>query len=628
MFSQKKAKRVLSKERPRPASWRERLPVGFLSALAACFTTLALSVSLTAVPLEESRALSGAAEWLTALGRSWNGTGVVFLVLLLGLWYFYGRLWAGRPPFLPSAALTALLFALCLVVGQSYETANSWDLLLDSPYQRLLALVMLLGLWVFFYALVSALFLRLDGMKAPEWGPWQGPPRQVLRVYRDCFLLILIFWLPYLLICYPGSVTYDGMYQLGQAFGAVEATNHHPWLSTLLMGWIVGLGKWEAGIFLYVLFQSLVCAAAFGAVCGQMWVQTRSRLWTGLTLAYYALVPTWGSYAQMFVKDTLFYGVFTAFFLCLVRFVQQKGRCHWSVWAGLFLFALLGALLRNNGLYVAVPSLLLLVTLLRAWKGRGALLAGTAAVLGVYLCWNQVLLPAWGVAPGSVREMLSLPFQQTARYVNEQEGQLSQADMDVINGVLDCQVLLEQYNPCVSDPVKNTYHGDGQALKDYLRLWLRQGLDRPDVYVEATLNSMFGYFLPGYRYGTYGGNYFMMQESAYGVEAAFAHPDQVAAVDAFSRLWSLTPGLLLLNAPGTHSWLLILCTAVLLRKKLWAGLLITLPVWLTLGICCISPVNGLVRYMLPVMAVTPLLLFSVWDLLKQRNKKEDVPFYG
>lgn len=602
--------------------------MGFLSALAAFLTTLALSVSLTAVPLEESRALSGAAEWLTALGRSWNGAGVVFLVLLLGLWYFYGRLWAGRPPFLPSAAITALLFALFLVVGQSYETANSWDLLLDNPYQRLLALVMLLGLWVFFYALVSALFLRLDGMKAPEWGPWQGPPRQVLRVYRDCFLLILIFWLPYLLICYPGSVTYDGMYQLGQAFGAVEATNHHPWLSTLLMGWIVGLGKWEVGIFLYVLFQSLVCAAAFGAVCGQMWVQTRSRLWTGLTLAYYALVPTWGSYAQMFVKDTLFYGVFTAFFLCLVRFVQQKGRCHWSVWAGLFLFALLGALLRNNGLYVAVPSILLLVTLLRSWKRRGVLLAGAAAVLGVYLCWNQVLLPAWGVAPGSVREMLSLPFQQTARYVSEQEGQLSQADMDVINGVLDYQVLLEQYDPCVSDPVKNTYHGDGQALKDYFRLWLRQGLDRPDVYMEATLNSMFGYFLPGYRFGTYGGNYFMMQESAYGVEAAFAHPDQVAAVDAFSRLWSLTPGLLLLNAPGTHSWLLLLCTAALLRKKLWAGLLITLPVWLTLGICCISPVNGLVRYMLPVMAVTPLLLFSAWDLLSQRNKKEDPPFYG
>lgn len=628
MFSQKKAKRIQSKERPQPASWQEHFPVGLLCALAAFFTTLALSVSLTAVPLEESEALHGAAEWMAALERSWNGTGVVFLVLLVGLWCLYWKLWESRPPFLPSAAIVALLFALFLVFGQSYEAANSWDLLFDNGYQRLLAAVMLLGYWVFFYALVAALFLRLDRMEAPEWGPWQGKRKQIFRVYLDCFLVVLVFWLPYLLICYPGSVTYDGMYQLGQAFGATEATNHHPWLSTLLMGWIVGLGKWEVGIFLYVLFQSIVCAAAFGAVCGQMWVQTRSRLWTGLTLAYYALVPTWGAYAQMFVKDTLFYGVFTAFFLCVVRFVQQKGRCHWSVWAGMFLFALLGALLRNNGLYVAVPSILLLVTAVRSWKKRGVLAAGAAAVLGLYMCWNQVLLPAWGVAPGSVREMLSLPFQQTARYVNEYEGHLLQEDIDVINEVLDYQTLVKQYDPCVSDPVKNTYHGDGDALKDYFRLWVRCGLHRPDVYVEATLNSMFGYFLPGYRFGTYGGNYFMMQESAYGVEASFAHPDQVEVVDTYSRLWSVTPGLLLLNAPGTHSWLLILCTAALLRKKQWTGLLVTLSVWLTLGICCISPVNGLVRYMLPIMAVMPLLLFYTWDVLKKRKMKEDTPFYG
>lgn len=628
MFSQKKAKRIQSREHSQSASWRERVPLGLLCTLAAFLTTLALSISLTAVPLEESGALKGAAEWLAALERSWNGTGVIFLVLVVGLGYLYWKLWEHRPPFLPSAAMVALLFALFLVFGESYEAADSWDLLFDNAYQRTLAALMLAGFWVFFYGMVSALFLRLDRMEEPEWGPWQGTRKQIFRVYLDCFLVVLVFWLPYLLICYPGSVTYDGMYQLGQAFGVTEATNHHPWLSTLLMGGIVGLGKWEVGIFLYVLFQSLVCAAAFGAVCGQMWVQTRSRLWTGLTLAYYALVPTWGAYAQMFVKDTLFYGVFTAFFLCVVRFVQQRGRCHWSVWAGMFLFALLGALLRNNGLYVAVPSILLLVTAVGSWKKRGLLAAGAVAVLGIYMGWNQVLLPAWGVAPGSVREMLSLPFQQTARYVCEYEGHLLPEDIDVINEVLDYQVLLEEYNPCVSDPVKNTYHGDRSALKDYVRLWVRCGLHRPDVYVEAALNSMYGYFLPGYRYGSFGGNYFLMQESAYGVEASFAHPEQVEALDTYSRLWSVTPGLGLLNAPGTHSWLLILCTAALLRKKQWVGLLVTLPVWLTLGICCISPVNGLVRYMLPIMAVMPLLLFFTWDVLKKRNQKEDTPFYG
>ena len=110
----------------------------------------------------------------------------------------------------------------------------------------------------------------------------------------------------------------------------------------------------------------------------------------------------------------------------------------------------------------------------------------------------------------------------------------------------------------------------------------------------------------------------------YGIEVEFAHPTKVNAVDQYSRLWSRTPGLLLLNAPGTHSWLLILCTAALIRKRKWYGLLSTLPIWLTLGICCVSPVNGLVRYMLPVMACMPLLLGYTWSLMTGSDEREEV----
>ena len=69
---------------------------------------------------------------------------------------------------------------------------------------------------------------------------------------------------------------------------------------------------------------------------------------------------------------------------------------------------------------------------------------------------------------------------------------------------------------------------------------------------------------------------------------------------------------------------MILCTAALLRKRKWFGLLSTLPIWLTLGICCVSPVNGLVRYMLPVMACMPLLLGYTWSLLTGSDEKEEV----
>lgn len=542
------------------------------------------------------------------VGALVQGSGSVYLVLFPALLFYYRALLPLSRPVLPSAAVTALFFALCLLFGRSFEAADSWAPVLGSPLRVVLSCAMTAGYALFFCPLLSALFHRLDSRSQSRSLPPLSREGQ-LRFFLLCLGGILLCWLPYLLVCYPGSVTYDGMYQLEQYFGLTQATNHHPWLSTLLMGWIVSLGgdNLSLGVFFYVLFQSLVCAAALAGVCWQVRLLA-GRLWALLSLAFFALVPTFGGYAQMFVKDTLFYGVFAAFFLCAVLFLKARGRVGLPLWAALLLTGLLCALLRNNGLYIVVPTLFVLAPTARTLSARLGAAGLGAGILAACLCFNQLLLPAWGVAPGSVREVLSLPFQQTARYVRTCGDTLTQEEIAVIDSVLDYEALVTSYDPRVSDGVKNTYHGDSEALKEYLGLWLRQGLRRPDVYLEAALNSMFGYFLPGYRYGPFGGNYFFMQQSQLGLEVEFAHPNATQLPDAFSQLWSQTPGLGLLNAPGTFSWLLVLASVALLRRRRWAALAACLPLWLALGICCVSPVNGLVRYMLPIMAATPLLL--------------------
>ena len=601
----------------------KRLLTAVLCAIGAVITTTALSVSLTAVPLEESSALYGIGLRLAAFSKSWQNTTATGLVLFLALWFFYGKM-VQKLRFLPSAAVLSVLFSLFLVVGRSYELYDSWALILGNSYQRMLALLMFVGYVIFLYLALMRFFLWLDEQSAPQKA--LAPPltpKQTAMGYGICFALVLVFWLPYLVICYPGSVSTDGIYQLGQAVGATQATNHHPWFSTLLMGMFAQDGNWERGIFLYVVFHSLVCAAAFAGIAMELHRLTKTWLWPLCAIVYYGIVPTWGGYAQTYIKDTLFYGVFAAFFLCVVMVLRTRGKCGPSVWAGLFLLGILGALLRNNGLYVAVPSLLCMVLALGTRRVKLLLSGCAAGILVVYWGWSQ-LLTVWGVEPGSIREMLSLPFQQTARYVVECSDELTQEEIQIIDNVLDYDTMLTDYDPRVADPVKNTYHGDSAALKQYFGLWLKCGLRHPDIYLEATLDMVFGYFLPGYRYGSYGGNYFLMEKPQYGIEVEFAHPTKVNAVDQYSRLWSRTPGLLLLNAPGTHSWLLILCTAALIRKRKWYGLLSTLPIWLTLGICCVSPVNGLVRYMLPVMACMPLLLGYTWSLMTGSDEKEEV----
>ncbi len=584
----------------------------------AVLTAFALCVDVPAVVNAYLEApVPSLADALFLLFQTSKGGGAAFFVLFAALLFFYGTLGRRPNPFLPSAAATAALFSAFLLAGLSYEALDSWDLLFGGRLLSLLSCLMFLGFFLFFYPLVRALFLWLDRARpAPE--PPAASSSRLFLLYAG---IILLCWAPYLLACYPGSMTYDGLYQLGQYFGAAPPTNHHPWLSTLLMGWIVALGRkanLSAGVFLYILCQSLACAAAFGASCLHV-RRSVGRVPALLALAYFALVPTWGAYAQMFVKDTLFCGVFAVFFLCTVRFVQTRGGGQ-GLRLGLFLAGLSCSALRGNGLYIVVPTLFCLAPAAGTKRTRALTAALGAAVLALNLCLNQAVLPALGVAPGSVREMLSLPFQQTARYVSVCGGELAPEEAALIDRVLDYDAVASQYDPRVSDPVKNTYHGTPEALQEYLGFWLRCGLKRPDIYLDAALNSMFGYFLPGYRYGPYGGNYFLTQEPAYGLEVEFAHPNAVRAADGFSRLWSVTPGLLLLNAPGTYSWLLVLCSAALLRRKKLRELLAALPLWLALAINCISPVNGLVRYSLPIMAAAPLLISLTWTALAQAEK--------
>ena len=585
----------------------------WLAPLLALLTTLSVSLDLTKYP---AGSLGPFIASVIAQTQNWSGGEIMPWVLFFSLTVSYAFLLRKFGAPIPSGVVVGALFSGFLLLGKSYEQTDSLYPVFGSPLRVCLSLMVFCGYWVFFAVLLSALFRWTDRRLEMSSGQEAPLPKKAARVvYFLYFGLIFAGWLPCLIACYPGSVTPDGANQLAQFFGLIPATNNHPWFSTLLMGTIVSLGpSREAGIFLYELFQSLFCAGVYAAVCWQIRMQTGRRSGAVFALLYFILVPTWSSFAQAILKDTLFCGSLTAFFLCVVLFIQRRGNCGVPVWAGLFLFALLSTLLRNNLLYFALPMILLLMIAVKSGRGRAALAAMGVALGGLCMIWVGIVLPAMGVASGSVAEMFSMPFQQTARYAIQYEGELTPEEIAIIDSVLDYDTIITQYDPRVSDPVKNTYHGTPEALREYWGLWLRQGLRHPSVYASAALNSIFGYFLPGYRYGGLGGNAFYMR-SDYGVEPEYSHPRAVSLLSAAGRLWAYTPILMLFNSPGAHCWLLILCTAALLRKRRFVDLLITLPLWFALGVCCLSPVNGLVRYALPVMACAPLLMLSTWEAL-------------
>ena len=99
-----------------------------------------------------------------------------------------------------------------------------------------------------------------------------------------------------------------------------------------------------------------------------------------------------------------------------------------------------------------------------------------------------------GVKPGGKQEMLSIPFQQTARYVKYYGNDVSTEEEKVIRKVLDYDTIGKNYDPDLSDPVKNTYKQKDEYLKDYFNIWFEMLKKHPTAYIQATLNGTYGYW--------------------------------------------------------------------------------------------------------------------------------------
>ena len=89
---------------------------------------------------------------------------------------------------------------------------------------------------------------------------------------------------------------------------------------------------------------------------------------------------------------------------------------------------------------------------------------------GKYAIWTLILplifsalitmgiTSAFHVEKDTPKEMLSLPFQQTARYVRDYGDEGTEEEKAAIGQVLDYDKIAKGYMELTSDPVKTTYH--------------------------------------------------------------------------------------------------------------------------------------------------------------------------
>lgn len=499
---------------------------------------------------------------------------------------------------------------------------------LESLYQDrshlVLSLVFFIALGVYLFYLVRLLFRlaptalsRLfvnGGAGEPTFGPESGPVGYK-RLFLLSLVVLLIAWSPYVISMAPGSDCLDISWQIAQ-FLRGDYSGHHPLWSTFIYGAVFSVGYSLAGSSVGLLCTMLLQTVALALVLALEVVELGrlgfKRPALIVTLVFFAIVPVFGSYCQWVVKDSLFGSCFAFYATLCARCCIRAAQGGVSRRDLLLLLAasVAAGLLRNNGFYVVVLAAMALALAFRKTLAlRGVLMV--LAVIPLTMVLNHAALVATGAQKGDMREALSIPFQQTARYVLYHGDDVTEEERQVIDVVLDYSDLAERYEWNVSDAVKGKANTtDREALLAYFRVWALQGLRHPVCYLEATLDQTFGYwsvFDPAAYGQEYAGFGTAWVSENVGGDAGGFFPELASKATTVIGAFKSLPFLGLFSISGFYTLIGLLLAAFALYLGKPKALLFLLPSALLLLTCIAGPLNGSIRYSFGFIAAFPIV---------------------
>ena len=328
-------------------------------------------------------------------------------------------------------------------------------------------------------------------------------------------------------------------------------------------------------------------------------------------LLIYSFVPCFPFYAINMNKDVYYTTFIIWLIILLIRYIEcfKTTKVTKSFLLEYFIVSIFLCLFRNNGIFLIIMLLPFLYKFSK--KNRISILIVTILITGLYYSYTKILLPKLGVTGTSVREALSIPFQQSARYIKYYESELSLKDKENIGKVLNYEVIKNSYDPQLSDPVKNTYnkYATKEELLNYFDTWAHGLIKRPFLYLDATLNNIYGFFDPGdihwYIYSRYNDT---ITENGL-VDYHYNNLNILRVIlKNYAYAFKVIPVLGLIVTPGFNTWILLCLIIYILKSKKKDEIIVLLPMIVSLVFCVLGPANNYYRYAMPYVFSMPFVV--------------------
>ncbi|MDP9801716.1 hypothetical protein J2S49_001792 [Arcanobacterium wilhelmae] len=523
---------------------------------------------------------------------------------------------------LVAGTLTSFINAL----GMSLVPTGRWEV---GPLTLIGLTVVGIPFWVVAYGIATLLYTHFAGKKLP------GPLRFVENASVPQLAgILIVFWLPYLLVFYPGTANMDTVLQIRNFLGDDVKTvslpsegfrfkDANPLLDTLVYGAVVYFSSvvsqylplgavnagWNLGMALLALTQIVGTAFAVAYAVSFFRGFDKGRSLTLIAYVMFALLPVYPMYAICVVKDSTQVPFFIVFFVMFAKILHTRGAVlsSWKWAVGFSLTLLMFVLTKKTGEFVLLLVVLLMLFAIKSLKFRVRFLASTGAVLFfMHTVMPFVVFPLLNVEPGQKAESLGPLYQATAAYVSAHPQQVTAEEKAVIDRILKYDTLAERYDFSLSDPVKNRSNFDAteDEFAAYYKVWLKQLAREPATIVGSLIFPILGFVSDQKQVGFYyeAGKYQAVKYPAvlkpardFVFHATQWYPKAGATAAfgsvAFYTLWIPVASLVI----------------ALIRTRRWPVTAYWIPIVASLVLLAPSPVTS-TRYALNLIWVAPLLL--------------------
>ncbi len=499
----------------------------------------------------------------------------------------------------------------------------------NSLFRLLTFCILCIGYFLIFLSICDAVHFAVrrgeykkrehtDAEKEKEAALFIKPLQDSHGQYKQMLLIsgfVFLCYLPYFLYEYPGIMTADSIVQYQQIIGAMNYSNHHPVVHTLLIKLFYELGMLMTGdviksIAFYTVFQMIFMSICHGIVVReiQMTMGYIDIRIVAAATAFFALFPVNAVFAVTLWKDVPFAGISELLSCLLVDIYRRRLKGIRAVDFVLLVFlSTVFSLLRSNAFFAFLAFIPFALYIYRSRLKEIA--AALFLSLMLVIIVKGPVFNAFSVERPDFVESLSVPLQQMTRVIAENR-EIEDKDLLLIDEVIDRTYIKELYAPGFADNIKELVRaGHPEVLEKnrsgYLLLYLKYGLKYPSDYFMAWFDLVGGYIYPDvdYRVGDADG---IMSNDLGLYPVPIIGGKFIKIKEILLKLGDFMPLYGMLFSAGAYTWCLI-GTFILAAYKRDFILVHVLMILLLMTLLIASPMVDF-RYEYAIVLTAPLWL--------------------